>query len=57
MLIKLNEGDKQFVNIFDDIRSHEMSTPSKVAKIRFQNKMTVVSKKMIDELYYRGIGQ
>lgn len=57
MLINLNEGDKWFVNIFDGIHSHEMSTPLKVAKIRFQNKMTVVSKKMIDELYYRGIGQ
>lgn len=53
---KVKKGDKWVVETFDDICSHELSSLSKVTKIRSHKQMTTTSKKLIDGLYSCGIG-
>lgn len=41
---KVNNGGKWVVKEFDDIHSHELTSPSKLSKMRSHKKSIVVSK-------------
>lgn len=55
MAIALVKSGKWVVKLFDDKHAHEMTSPSKVMKIRSHNKLTEVSNELIKSFHKFGL--